>query len=418
VFPNKSLVGLALPAVLAVTALAACGGSSSGASASGGGSITIGILHPFTGNYAGVGAASLGGAKVAAKLINDAGGVLGKKLVIKTADTLGDPADAVPALNKLLNVDKAVAVVGPGGLEAGSTIPILDRNSIPYMLQAGNTAFDKMSDKWGFRTNPSDSQLSVAMAVFAHDQGYKRAAMVFSTIESAQTLKAPIAAQFKKMGGTIVADLNLTPAQTSYNSEVVKVLNAKPDVIFTQMEPPTASVFLNNMEQTAGLNIPLVGSDITAGSDFISAVTPARATKVVYSLTGASPPNGAGTIFTNAYQTVNGTAPLSDANYGYDATIVLALAIQQAKSTDGQAIADAISKVSSPPGTTVQSYADGLKALKAGQDINYDGASGPMDYNQYHNVFGPFQAVKSDPSGKAVVVKMLTAKELEDAQAQ
>jgi hypothetical protein len=41
-----------------------------------------------------------------------------------------------------------------------------------------------------------------------------------------------------------------------------------------------------------------------------------------------------------------------------------------------------------------------------------------MDYNQYHNVFGPFQAVKSDPSGKAVVVKMLTAKELEDAQAQ
>ncbi|MDQ1703234.1 MAG: branched-chain amino acid transport system substrate-binding protein, partial [Frankiaceae bacterium] len=151
-FPNKSLVGLALPAVLAVTALAACGGSSSGASASGGGSITIGILHPFTGNYAGVGAASLGGAKVAAKLINDAGGVLGKKLVIKTADTLGDPADAVPALNKLLNVDKAVAVVGPGGLEAGSTIPILDRNSIPYMLQAGNTAFDKMSDKWGFRT--------------------------------------------------------------------------------------------------------------------------------------------------------------------------------------------------------------------------------------------------------------------------
>jgi hypothetical protein len=41
-----------------------------------------------------------------------------------------------------------------------------------------------------------------------------------------------------------------------------------------------------------------------------------------------------------------------------------------------------------------------------------------MDYNQYHNVFGPFQAVKSDATGKAVVVKMLTAKELEDAQAK
>jgi ABC-type branched-subunit amino acid transport system substrate-binding protein len=184
------------------------------------------------------------------------------------------------------------------------------------------------------------------------------------------------------------------------------------------MEPPTASVFLNNMEQTAGgLKIPLVGSDITAGSDFISAVTPARATKVVYSLTGASLPSGAATIFTDAYKTVNGGEPLSDANYAYDATIVLALAIDQAKSTKGAAIADAIGKVASPPGTTVQSYADGLKAINAGTEINYDGASGPMDYNQYHNVFGPFQAVKSDPAGKATVFKLLTAKELEAAQA-
>jgi ABC-type branched-subunit amino acid transport system substrate-binding protein len=392
---------------------AGCGGSKS--SSSGGGTITIGILHPFTGNYAGVGAASFAGANVAATLINQAGGVLGKKLVIATADTLGDPADAVPALNKLLNVDHAVAVVGPGGLESGSTIPILDRNHIPFMLQAGDTAFDTMNDEFAYRTNPSDSQLSVAMATFAHQQGYKAAAMVFSTIESAQTLKGPIVKVFQKDGGKIVADVNLTPAQTSYSSEVLKVADAHPDVIFTQMEPPTASVFFNAMQQVNGLSIPFVGSDITAGSDFISAVTPARASKVLYSMEGASPDTGAGTLFKTEYQALNHKAPLSNSNYAYDATILLALAIDQAKSTNGAAIAAAIAKVSSPPGTTVTDYAAGLKAIQAGTEINYDGASGPMDFDAHHNVYGPFEAVRPDATGKATVIATLSAADLEAA---
>ncbi|WP_313865944.1 ABC transporter substrate-binding protein [Mycobacterium sp.] len=407
---RRAAVILSLSALAATTA--ACG-SSGGTSSGHGGTITIGILHPFTGNYAGVGAASLAGAKVAAKLINDAGGVLGKTLKIVTADTLGDPADAVPALNKLLNIDHVSAVVGPGGLESGSTIPVLDRNHIPFMLQAGDTAFDTMSDQYGFRTNPSDSQLSVAMAQFAHDKGYKTAAMVFSTIESAQTLKAPIEKTFKKLGGKIVADVSLTPAQTSYSSEVLKVNDAHPDVIFTQMEPPTGSVFFNAMAQTNNLSIPFIGSDITAGSDFISAVTTARASKALYSLEGSSPANGAGSIFTKEYKVLEKATPLSNANYAYDATIVLALAIDAAKSTKGADIAAAISKVSSPPGTTVQSYAAGLKALKAGKDINYDGASGPMDLDSHHNVYGPFQVVQSDAKGNPTVVASLSAKELE-----
>jgi ABC-type branched-subunit amino acid transport system substrate-binding protein len=404
-------------AILSLSALvvttAACGSSSGSGGGATGGTITIGILHPFTGNYAGVGAASLAGADVAAKLINAAGGVLGKKLKIDTADTLGDPADAVPALNKLLNIDHVSAVVGPGGLESGSTIPVLERNHIPFMLQAGDTAFDTMNDPYGFRTNPSDSQLSVAMAQFAHDKGYKTAAMVFSTIESAQTLKAPIEKTFTKLGGKIVADVSLTPAQTSYSSEVLKVNDAHPDVIFTQMEPPTGSVFFNAMAQTNGLKIPFIGSDITAGSDFISAVTVARASHALFSLEGSSPANGAGSIFTNEYKQLKNTTPLSNANYAYDATVVLALAIQMAKSTKGGDIATAIAKVSSPPGVIVQSYAAGLKALKAGQEINYDGASGPMDLDAHHNVYGPFQVVQSDAKGNPVVVATLSAKELE-----
>jgi branched-chain amino acid transport system substrate-binding protein len=96
------LVGTALTTSLAL--LAACSSASSGSAGSPGlsGSITFGVLHPFTGAYASVGEASLQGVTVAASEINANGGILGHKLEIVHADTLGDPVDAVPAAEHMI----------------------------------------------------------------------------------------------------------------------------------------------------------------------------------------------------------------------------------------------------------------------------------------------------------------------------
>jgi branched-chain amino acid transport system substrate-binding protein len=186
-------------------------------------------------------------------------------------------------------------------------------------------------------------------------------------------------------------------------------------VIFTQMEPSTAAPFFQNLQELGALNIPMVGSDITAGSDFIDAVTPEAAHQVLVSATGADVTGAAADAFKKYYAQLYTHQPLSDANYGYDATIVLALAIVKAGTTDGAQVAAAIPQVSSPPGTTVATFADGVAALKAGTKINYDGASGPMDYNDQHNVFGPFDIVQADTSGKMVTVQTLSAAELQAA---
>ena len=58
-------------------------------------------------------------------------------------------------------------------------------------------------------------------------------------------------------------------------------------------------------------------------------------------------------------------------------------------------------------------YKTGLADIKAGKKINYDGASGNMDYNQFHNVFGPYQLVKSNLSGTEQAVATITAAQLE-----
>jgi branched-chain amino acid transport system substrate-binding protein len=297
----------------------------------------------------------------------------------------------------------------------GAVQPILDRSNIAVMLQAGNTAFDQVSDPLLWRANPSDSQLGVAMALYASKKGYKKGALVFSTIESAQTLKEPISKTFIAQGGSIVTDVNLSPGQSSYRSEALNIKNAAPDVIFTQMEPSTAAPFFQNLQELGALNIPMVGSDITAGSDFIDAVTPEAAHQVLVSATGADVTGAAADAFKKYYGQLYTHQPLSDANYAYDATIVLALAIVKAGTTDGGQVAAAIPQVSSPPGTTVATFADGIAALKAGTKINYDGASGPMDYNDQHNVFGPFDIVQADTSGKMMTIQTLSATELQAA---
>lgn len=378
----------------------------------GGPPIHVAVVTSLTGTYSEIGTAMLQGAKAGAREVNDAGGILGRKLVLDPADTVGDPADAVPAFNKVVATGHPAGIIGPTTLEIFALRPLINRHHLVDMFNGGSTLFDHNTDKWIWRINASDSQLGVAMALFGYKKGFRRAAVMFSTEQSAQTLKPVVAHTFKKLGGKIVADVNVTPNQTSYRSEVLKVVNAHPQVIFTQMEPTTASVALSNFREINNLSVPFIGTDVTAGSDWVKAVTPAIAHKVVWSVQGSSAPGGGGTWFRRYNRLVNHRAPLAGANYAYDGVIDLALAIDKARSTNSGKIIAQFFKVSNPPGLTVTNYRAALRALKRGKKINYDGASGPMDFNKYHNVSGPWDVVRSDRKGNLQTVVTLSAKEV------
>jgi ABC-type branched-subunit amino acid transport system substrate-binding protein len=412
--PVPPRLRLSMTLVAGVALLAACSSGSAGSGGSGGSPITFGVLHPFTGAYASVGEASLQGVTVAATEINAAGGILGRKLQIVHADTLGDPVDAVPAAEQMIASSHPVGVIGPGGLEIGSIQKILDADHIPFEFEGGDTAFDNTTDPMLWRDSPSDLQEGVAMALYALQHGYKRAAFMMSSITTAQDFIPYIKGAYQAGGGTIVANETMTPGLTSYRTEVLKVVQAHPQVIFSQIEPPTAAVMTQNFKEIDNLGIPLVASDTSAAAEWIKAVTPAVANKAVVSCEGATATSPASSVFMKYFnQDYHGQQPLASATYSYDATIALALAIDKAGSTSGPAYAADIPLVTSPPGTTVYSYQQGLTDLKAGKKINYDGASGNMDYNQFHNVFGPYQLVKSNLAGAEQVVATISAAQLE-----
>jgi ABC-type branched-subunit amino acid transport system substrate-binding protein len=406
-------VGACAAAVLLAACASSTNGSGGGSSSSG--PVNYGVLSCFTGRLASLGQAMIQGAKVAQSEINAAGGVLSRKVQLVTGDTGCDVADGVTATNQMLT--KTISgVIGPETQEINGVEPILDSNHIVDEFQGGDTARDHQTDKYFFRDSPSDSQLGVAMALYAHTKGYSRAVMLFYSDPAAQTFLKPVSDTFTKLGGTILKTIIVTPDQTSYVSQVRAALNAHPQVIFTQEDPPTAAVLFREFKQLGGQSIPWVGTDVTSGSDYLKAIGYPTAHAVLTSIYGTSVSSLATTAFTNQfnklYPSQKSAGPLANANYAYDAVVSLALADQYAKTTNGTTVAHDMTKVTDPPGTACYTYSSCLQLLKAGTKINYEGASGSLDYNKYNNAFGPYGAFQPTTAGVESQISVMTASAL------
>ncbi len=411
---TPSMISKTAGACAAGLLLAACASSSSSSGGGGGssGPVTYGVLSCFTGRLASLGQAMIQGAKVAQSEINTAGGVLGKKIGLVTGDTSCDVADGVTATNQMLTKHVS-GVIGPETQEINGVEPILDANKIVDEFQGGDTARDHQTDPFFFRDSPSDSQLGVAMALYAHLHHYTKAVMLFYSDPAAQTFLKPVSTTFTKLGGTILKTVIVTPDQTSYVSQVRSVIATHPQVIFTQEDPPTAAVLFREFKQLGGQNIPWIGTDVTSGSDYLKAIGYATAHAHLISVFGTSITGTANSaflgLFDKLYPSQKAAGPLANANYAYDAVISLALADDYAKTTSGTTVAHDMTKVTNPPGTPCYTYASCLTLLKAGKKINYQGASGNLDYNQFNNTFGPYGAFQSTPTGIEKLVYVMSA---------
>lgn len=378
------------------------------------GTVHFTAIGPLTGAYSALGTPIAEGTKTAAYLINKAGGINGEKLVVDPVDTKGDPADAATALQQEIAVNHPKALIGPITLEIHGVEPIFTRFKILDGWNGGTPAFVHQRNKYLWRCNPSDTQQTLAIAGYAAQKKYKTAAMLFTTSAASQSFEPIIANDYKKLGGKIVGTESISAGLSTYSSEASSLISKHPQVVFTQMTPPTAAAFFKNLESLGALNIPFVGTTFMAGSTVIQAIGPAFSKAHMVEVQGSTAISGAGKLFKAAYKKVNGHTVESGANFAYDCTVDFALAMDKAKSFTSQKVIRAIPEISNPPGIKVTTYATGLAALKRGKKINYTGVSGPMDFNKYHNVTGAWSVVQATgaAAGTVSVVETITASQI------
>jgi ABC-type branched-subunit amino acid transport system substrate-binding protein len=425
------LFGAAGLTVIFAVVLVACGssGGTSSSSSSGGGkgsgTLVVGAFNPFSGPDASFGPEMVSGAVPAANAINQAGGVLGRKLTVQEVDTRGDPADAVPAANKMIaTTSSLIGVLGPSSDEALATVPILNQNKVPMFADTGQAAFDKSSYQYFWRLTPADDVKGYALALWAWHMGYTRVAAVFGNDVGSQSDVPTLVSAFTKLGGQVVSNQKLALDQSSYRTEILQMLSKNPQAILTEVDPQTAATYFTELQQLHGL-IPFIGTEITLLDPWLKAVSGALgAGPMAQFFTGMQPyapaSGPAWTIFDKALLASGSHVP-NPAQWAtdpysmtyYDAVTTMALAMVAANSTSPSVFNDAIMKVTEPgPGkTVVYSFAQGEAALKAGKQIEYVGAGGQIAFNTWHNSTGAFEAAHY-VAGKTTLVGSVSAAQI------
>ncbi len=390
-------------AAIVTIGVVACGGSStSSGSTTTLGPVTMAELFPVSGREAFVGQWFQHGAKAAVDDINKNGGVSGGKITELLADTGGDPVDAVTAQRKLLTQNPTFEV-GPSSLEIQGVIKDYDPSHLVDLMAGGTSQLDHMQYKYVFRTSASDTTITAAMAYFAIPKGWKKAVMFFETTSDATDELNHVTSYFKCNGGTILDTENLALHQSSYRSEITKAFAAgTPDVVFVKTDPQTGATLFANMKELGHLNVPLVSDDTGDTIEYAKAVGVSDASKYLYGVAGAAGTGEAWTHFIQDYVASWQTdKPVSLSQNTYDGVVIAALAMTEAKTLDGKVWVDHILKVSNPPGTKCYYYSQCVTLLKNGTKINYEGASGPQDFDKYHNTYGDWDIVQYNADASA-----------------
>ena len=267
---NATVGGAAVIAMLA----AACGSSGGGGSVASHEVLTFDVAIAFTGSDAPFGPETMAGCIPAVRLINAAGGVLGHKVRCSSTNTEGDPADAVPAIDKMLATSSGVVgVLGPSSDEASAVVPILNAASIPMFPVTGQPSFDKSTYQYFWRTLPADDQLGYAMAAWGKLKGYTSAAAFFGNSVGAQAQVPGLVSGYKRLGLTISPDLAIAYDQPSYRSEIEQILSAHPQAIFEELDPQTGATFMSELKNLETTAIPIVGDSVTLEPSWIHAVS-------------------------------------------------------------------------------------------------------------------------------------------------
>ena len=425
---RRPMFGGIIPlAVGAIVVLAACGSPTHSATPKTyTGTLTFAVFNPFTGPDASFGPEAAAGCIPAANLINQAGGILGHQTTCIAVDTRGDPADAVPAAQKMIaTTENLVGVSGPSSDEALATVPILDRAHIPMFADTGQAAFDKSAYKYFYRLTPPDDAAGVAMAIYAYRKGYRSGAAVFGNDLSSQGNVPNLLSAFKALGGTIVINQTLTLDQSSYRTEVESAVAANPDVIFTEADPQTDAAYLSQLQQLHGL-IPVVGTEPTVQPPWAKAVGGAIGKdNLAKYFVGAQPYSAsqgpAWQVYNTALLASGATVPQPSqwsqdpySETDYDSIVIMALAMLEAKTPDPSFYNAFIPAVvgNAPGATEVHSFKEGMDAIAAGHKINYVGAGGPIAFDQYQNSTGAFELVGYATNGSNPQVDVVTAEDI------
>lgn len=343
---RKKWLGLGLAAVLSASLVAGCGGSGG----SNDSEIKIGGNFELTGGVADYGKQTLNGMQLAIKEANDAGGVLGKKIVLVQADNKSEASEAANATTKLITQDKVAAVLGPvTSSNVIASVQIAQDNKVPLITATGTNMKITVDDSgnvrpYAFRGCFIDPFQGIVMANFATKSLHAKTAVIYidSSSDYSKNLAESFEASFTKNGGQIIGKEAFLQKDQDFKAALTKIKSMNADIIFIPAYYEEVGKIVKQAREL-GITVPLLGTD---GWDN---------TKIT-EIAGAAPLNN--TFFSNhysaedkdprvvkfveAYKKEYNETPSAFSALGYDTALMLIDAIKRANSAEPEKIREAL----------------------------------------------------------------------------
>jgi len=380
---QKSLK-VTLLAVLASLGLVVAGCSSDGGEASG--PLKIGSLLPETGNLAFLGPPEFAGVDLAVKDINDAGGVLGNPVEHLRGDS-GDTSTDIAQQTVDAHIAAGVSAI-VGAASSGVSLTVIDKITSAGIVHfsPANTSPDLTTyadDGFYFRSAPPDTfQGAVLGQLMAQDVSGQEAGgsgnAVFMNLDDAYgngLAKYAIAA-FSGTSTQIVYN----PQAAEFSADVAKAKAANPDAIAIIGFDETTKVLAELIKQGLGPNkVKTYLVDGNLSSQAYKDLPAGIMKGVKATLPGVLASED---LKTRLLEVDPALTDFSYAPESYDAVVLIALAAEQGGATDGTTIRDNLQAVSAG-GTKCYTFAECKALLADGEDIDYDGVSGPIEFDSF-----------------------------------
>jgi branched-chain amino acid transport system substrate-binding protein len=333
--------------------LAAIGCNSGG---SGGDKILVGHYASLTGSEATFGQSTDNGIALAVDEINEAGGVMGKKIDVITYDDKGDSREAGTAVTRLITRDNVDAVLGEvaSGLSLAGA-PVCQENGVPMVSPSStNESVTQVGDMI-FRVCFIDSFQGGVCAKFAREHEKLKAQKAAILYDQGTPYSVGLHEEFEKafteLGGRIVSKQTYQQGDQEFSAQLNEIRGSQPDVIFV----PGYYTDVGNIALQAkrlGLTAPLLGGDGWDSAKLAEIAGPAIEGSFYANHYSHQDPSPRVQNFIKKYSDRYGSTPDGLAALGYDAARILAEAIDRAKSLEGADIAAELANTKDFEGVT------------------------------------------------------------------
>lgn len=398
-------------------------------SSGGGEPLTLGFMMPLTGQYGFLGQAVEPSIRMVVDRVNEMGGIDGRPVELSIEDTMGQPDQGLVAARQQINANDVDMLIGPSSYSIMQVSDLIMEAGIPWTVAcSGTTDLIPLNQECGpYRTISNDSIEGWAAAIGARFeringvQEFTDFGVITCDTADCVSLADVHTEAFENLGGNHVGTVDITPGQSSYDSQIRRMRDNDPEIVYVMAGPPDVEKILRGSVQIGfnpHWNLPSDFSTV----DFLDAI-PEAARDNFFTYIDTSPggvDEEALENYQTEYQEISGMEPGPCWNAGVDATNVMMVAAKAA-AEDGDLsssnICSQIREVASPGGEQVTTYEDAAAILEEGNEVDLFGLISDLNFDENGEVNVPFDQLVPNDAGDAYEVNgTVSAQDIADGK--